>query len=1739
MKQDIPAKSGRIWLGRLCILVILLALPVMASADITINVTGQDDSVVPPTRAPLANFRWLVQEDNTNQPVLGQLNNYNSLSVSIHESNAKVVASGTAVAGTPAVATGLPTNKRYMVSVLSTEGYTMNGAVVLPGQTSVNVTLHKLPIKAAQVSVFVFEDNMPINGAPDLPGERPLPNFKLMVYDQAGQMSRDYQGNPIGTIYDATGSNVVQMGPGYIMTNDGGDNLVGNALIPNLAPGKYGIRAIPQDGLPWIQTSTIEGTPGIDVWVIAGEPPVFTEAGFFNVHAFIGFVLPTSYYQSIGDTTTNQFRPLALGETAGSVKGWVVNNRFNRPPANWGFNPGEAVTNALVGLSDLGLGNRQVYAGKVSSMDGGFNITGVPPGTYTLTMWDEPLDNIIDFRTVVVPPTGGEIDMGQIPVFRWFGTLEGTFFTDLNDNGVQDAGETPLQQQVVNLRFRDGAIYASTTTDMMGNYAFNEVFPFFKWLVVDSDYANYKPSGAMSYVDKGGALANGTAATGPSFWPGPPVSNPQIPLLETRKDPAGTLLEGMMLYMGFTNRIDFLRQPYAAGENGGISGVVYYAAQRTHEDARNTVATGLMPGVPTVQLDLYRVTGYDTAGKPIVEATPVATTYSDAWANNKPSGCLATMQAAGIDINAGGIPLEKYVDCAEVMPVWNQVKVAAFDGGYIFTDYLDPATNTRKPLPPGDYVVKVTPPFGHEIVKPEDYNVIFGESYVPSVPQPTPAALLPTCAGADHVVPATFSFDGTPIDSTTPQLFASVGTNVPLCDAKLVRLQEGQNAAADFFVFSQVPIAGRIVGLVTDDLALEFRPGNPRLSDKIGPSFMPISVQDFSGRELVRTYTDEWGQYNALVPSTYTNNIPSPSGISPHMVRVVLNYPGTPDAPDPWYNPNYVTQTVWQFDIWPGKITYVDTPIIPIRPSVAASPLDCDLPDRVPAIKEINGSNGGPYTPDTAPYGRVTLTAVGKKQVQNPTVVGGALITRDYGFGSPPGKLFAIPAGTSIDQALPPTELSVVNWTPASITFTPVADGTPLTPGPWQILVLRGDSGMLSQTGITLHVGVPAANVRKVVPGPKNGDGLGPIQQAIDAANPGDLVLVTPGVYPENIIMWKPVNLQGYGPAASIIKAPFFGPPEEAQWTAKFNAIIANGGYLIPGEQPDFFVNQEAGSGILVLASDSYASSSHVITHGSIDGLQVEGAIQGSGIFVNAYAHGMRITNNRLISNQGTFGGGIRVGTPSVLSEPPTGFEGSANEGVYIAHNQVISNGATGLAIASGAGIGLFKGSDGYAVADNWICGNYSFLAGSGIGHQGVSSGGVIKNNKILFNEAFDEGAGLFIAGEFPVANAVPLVSEGAGSVTVTGNLFQGNKAGDLGGGIAIMRMNGVDVAASPDSDASWYEAFIANNLIVNNLSGGYGGGIALADALKVKVLHNTVANNDTTSTGELAFGNIPWITEGAVLPPTAVTVPLPAGIGVAPTSGPLLAVVGAGIRGGYADYSANPVIYNSIIHDNRAHYWDGSAIREPNVSPDWDLGVYGIADAVLVPNYSILTRTGPYRGQAAGVGNKTAAPGFVSPYRNTLSGTQGGAALGNFVQYAFSPMTLSGNYHITSTSAAVGYLPDKVAGATSFPGADNPVLLYDYDKDRRMSTGPDTPDMGGDEYSFKGDVNMDGVINSADVLLALRMYMGIPTAYDANKPLADVYPLNIYGRPVGNGLPLTLNDVLLLLQRASGRITW
>ena len=244
-----------------------------------------------------------------------------------------------------------------------------------------------MPLPTAQIYLIAFLDHNPISNAKD-EREDGIGGCSIYIDDFAGnRLAVDTFGQPLGTIYETDifgepllgpdGAPIVQtLGDGALTTLsqddiDAGKNpynlKVGEALIKNLAPGKYGVRMVPPQAddsgnlLQWVQTSTIEGTPTIDAWVQAREPKLYVEGFGTGVwHAIFGFV---NYTPSSGDPwivkgqTITSLQGNVLNETGnpagtGSISGTVRYNHFNRPPNVQGLHPGPIVDQCWVGLND-------------------------------------------------------------------------------------------------------------------------------------------------------------------------------------------------------------------------------------------------------------------------------------------------------------------------------------------------------------------------------------------------------------------------------------------------------------------------------------------------------------------------------------------------------------------------------------------------------------------------------------------------------------------------------------------------------------------------------------------------------------------------------------------------------------------------------------------------------------------------------------------------------------------------------------------------------------------------------------------------------------------------------------------------------------------------------------------------------------------------------------------------------------------------------------------------------------------------------------------------------------------------------------------------------------------------------------------------------------------------------------------------------------------------------------------
>jgi len=175
------------------------------------------------------------------------------------------------------------------------------------------------------------------------------------------------------------------------------------------------------------------------------------------------------------------------------------------------------------------------------------------------------------------------------------------------------------------------------------------------------------------------------------------------------------------------------------------------------------------------------------------------------------------------------------------------------------------------------------------------------------------------------------------------------------------------------------------------------------------------------------------------------------------------------------------------------------------------------------------------------PNGSLTIAALGDKIVQNPAYSGPSAtsapfnqktITRHYGFGAQ-GANSAVTIGGVTAPITSWDDSSIVVQVPAGLPTCPVAQrSAAASVSLCGELVITAANGKKSIDAITVTAGGKAPTY---VAGP---DSTGhAIQNAIDAALPGDLIMVGPGTYKENLLMWKPVRLQGIGSGAVTINA--------------------------------------------------------------------------------------------------------------------------------------------------------------------------------------------------------------------------------------------------------------------------------------------------------------------------------------------------------------------------------------------------------------------------------------------------------------------------------------------------------------------------------------------------------------------------------------------------------------------------
>jgi centrosomal CEP192-like protein len=752
-------------------------------------------------------------------------------------------------------------------------------------------------------------------------------------------------------------------------------------------------------------------------------------------------------------------------------------------------------------------------------------------------------------------------------------------------------------------------------------------------------------------------------------------------------------VEGWQGFPGQNNFLEFGKEPYIAGENGGIKGHVVYASTRPFDDPMMLVQTQWTPLVPNVTMNLYKEGVASDGVTPTLTLVDTTTTSSwDDYAQGfRADGVTPNMNCPGQGSNSGAIadlffyslydqpnylsfynsqhggpavtmlPNNSQFKCYDGMHNWNQIQPAPYDGMYRFPSVTAFDTNGKPTatyntsgiaisgtncsicvadpvpspdlyagvpmLPPGKYVVEVVLPPGYELVKEEDKNILIGDNFIAPVTQefgglgnifiiPDQASVAASYPGpgynANNPQDPTVSLGTVPQEGIVPgfipepvwpcvgemrivpdymsifpqskQVAPFAGATRPLCDRKEVTLGDQSHAIAKFYIYTSTHIASKFTGGITDDYTSEFDPFSPQFGEKFAPPNLPVAVKDWAGNEISRVYADHWGSYDGMTYSTWEVNPPNPTGYSPTMMVFCMNDPGPIPGPggtmitDPAYAPGY-SQFCYELPFMPGTTQYLDTPVVPTSAFAGAgyNNVDCAYPDATPAIAEVDGDQIGPWV--SAAGKTLTITALGNQTVPNYAYTGPSAttapfnektITRHYGFGTTQGT-----GGVTIGGVSAP----VTGWSDTSITVT-VPSGIPNCPVQQQAqyggataqcgqLVITATNGKQSIDAITVTVGGKA---------PTHVAASGMIQDAIDLAAPGDLIIIDPtcstaatsgvacttagvttktnAAHSELLLMWKPVRLQGVGAASSIINANTHPAGKLDGWRQKVDCLF-------------------------------------------------------------------------------------------------------------------------------------------------------------------------------------------------------------------------------------------------------------------------------------------------------------------------------------------------------------------------------------------------------------------------------------------------------------------------------------------------------------------------------------------------------------------------------------------------------
>jgi hypothetical protein len=299
------------------------------------------------------------------------------------------------------------------------------------------------------------------------------------------------------------------------------------------------------------------------------------------------------------------------------------------------------------------------------------------------------------------------------------------------------------------------------------------------------------------------------------------------------------------------------------------------------------------------------------------------------------------------------------------------------------------------------------------------------------------------------------------------------------------------------------------------------------------------------------------------------------------------------------------------------------------------------------------------------------------------------------------------------------------------------------------------------------------------------------IQDAIDAAVPGDLVSVAPGIYPENLMLRSGVSVVGAGAGLSRVEG---GGRAPVATLLDCDASTRLQGFTLTGGLGPF------GGGVLVRGGAPIITLNDIVANSAAT---ATGYSYGGGLA--ALNSSVLVSENRIEGNDADVGGGVEItgGAPHVTRNLITGNLATVGGGLDAY-----------LAIATGA-----------VIRGNTIVSNTASKYGGGMEVGGLGSP-IVSSNLIVGNVATGSG---------------PFGSYGGGvdvyysEIRLINNTLADNTA-DRGGGVALL----ADVFGSPA---------LANNLLYRNRAAKDGGG-AHMEVFEAVVLNNIFFENSRDDCG-------------------------------------------------------------------------------------------------------------------------------------------------------------------------------------------------------------------------------------------------------------------------------------------------